>query len=76
MIYYFDVTETYIKTVGIEAEDMQQARERVEELYDSKDIDLGGLPHNVFFECVQTEVQDLIDETLITPDEIETFTLT
>ena len=76
MIYYFDVTEAYVKTVGIEAEDMQQARERVEELYDSKDIDLGGLPYNVFFEYVQAEVQELIDETLITPDEIETFTLT
>lgn len=73
MIYYFDVKETYVKTVGIEADSMRHAAERVEELYDSKAFDLGGLPNEIEFECVQTEVKDLIKQTLITPEEIEVF---
>lgn len=73
MIYYFDVKETYVKTVGIEADSMRDAAERVEELYDSKVFDLSGLPNEIEFECVQTEVKDLIKQTLITPEEIEVF---
>lgn len=73
MIYYFDITETFVNTVGVEANDIQQALLRVEELYDSKVFDLGGLPHDIEIECVQAEVQDLIDLKLITPEEIEVY---
>jgi hypothetical protein len=75
MIYYFDVKETYIKTVGVEAESLRHATERVEELYYSKNIDLSGLPNEIDFNYVQSEVEDLIETGDITPEEIETFSL-
>lgn len=73
MVYYFDVKETFIKTVGVEAEDLQQAVTRVEDLYDSKTFDLGGFPHEIEFEHISDDVEDLIKETLITPEEIEVY---
>lgn len=73
MVYYFDITETFVTTVGVEADDIQQAFVRAEELYDSKVFDLGGSPHDIEIECVQAEVQDLIDLKLIAPEEIEVY---
>lgn len=75
MIYYFDVIETYVKTVGVEAEDLNQATYRVEELYRSKDISIDTLPNDIEFAYIQDEVEDIIATGYITPDEIETFTL-
>lgn len=73
MIYYFDVKETYVKTVGIEADDLSSAQYRVEELYNCRDFDCGGLPHDIEFEYVQDEVEDLIRQSYITQEEIEVF---
>ena len=73
MVYYFDVKETFIKTVGVEADNLHQATYRVEELYDSHTFDLGGLPHEIEFEHVSNDVEELIEQTLITPEEIEVY---
>ena len=75
MIYYFDVTETYVKTVGVEAEDLNQATYRVEELYDSRVFDFGELPHEIEFEHISDDIKELVEEGGITLDEIETFLL-
>ena len=75
MIYYFDVKETYVKTVGVEAEDLNQATYRVEELYDSKVFDLDGLPTEIEFEHISDDIKELIEEGDVALDEIETFTL-
>lgn len=73
MIYYFDITETYVKTVGIEADSLSQAFCRVDELYHSKDIDLFGLPDDIEIEYVQDMVEELTEQGDITPEEIEVF---
>lgn len=73
MVYYFDVKETFITTVGVEAEDLQQAAYRVEELYDSHAFDLGGLPHEIEFEHVSNDVEELIEQKIVTPEEIEVY---
>ena len=75
MIYYFDVTETYVKTVGVEAEDLNQAAYRVEELYDSRVFDCGELPREIEFEHISDDIKELVEEGDITLDEIETFLL-
>lgn len=73
MIYYFDVKETYIKTVGIEAKDLSHAYERVEDLHHCCEFDLGELPHEIEFEYVQDEVEDCIKQGDLLPEEIEVF---
>ena len=40
MKYYFDVTEKYIKTVAIEADNLEQAQKRVENAYDKKEFEI------------------------------------
>ena len=73
MIYYFDVKETYIKTVGVEAEELEQAVTRVEDLYNSKAFDLGDLPHEIEFEHVSDDVEEFIKQKIVTPEEIEVY---
>jgi hypothetical protein len=74
MIYYFDVKETFIKTVGVEADDLCHAEERVEELYHCHEFELKRVyPHDIEFEYVQDEVENCMKQGFITPEEIEVF---
>lgn len=72
MKFYFDVTETNVKTIAIEADTLEQAAKRVEEAYLKKEFAINReLPDDIEFKDVTNEVKNLIKETLITEEEIE-----
>lgn len=73
MIYYFDVKKIFVKTVGIEADNLQHACERVEDLYDCNIFDLGKFPQDIEIEYVQDEVENCIAQGDLYPEEIEVF---
>lgn len=72
MKFYFDIIETNVKTVSIEANDLSQALKKVEEAYEKKEFVINReLPDDIEFKNVTSEVENLIKETLITEEEIE-----
>ncbi len=74
MKYYFDVTEKYIKTIAIEADNLEQARQRVESAYDRKEF---VIDHEYFtdveFKDAQEEVEECIKDGFFAEEELEIF---
>ena len=74
MIHYLDITETFIKTVGIEADSLNDAMDKAEELYENRAFILHReYPSDIEFESVQYEVEHSIAQGFVTPEEIEVF---
>lgn len=72
--FYFDVTETFIKTIAIEADNFEQANERIKSAYHRKEF---KMDHEYFTEVefvnVQEEVEQSIKDKFIAEEEFETF---
>ena len=72
--FYFDVTETFIKTIAIEADSFEQASERIKSAYHRKEFKIG---HEYFTEVefvnAQEEVEKSIKDKFIAEEELETF---
>ena len=72
--YFFDIKECFIKTVAVEANSLEEAKEKLKENYK-----LGGININhdycdyIYFKSVQKEIQKTIDEGVINENELETF---
>lgn len=74
MKYYFDVTETYIQTIAIEADNQEQARKRIENAYNKKEFIINREYFtDVKFEDVQEDVEKSIKDKCIAEEEIKTF---
>jgi hypothetical protein len=71
MVYYFDVKETFIKTVGVEAEDLQQAYKRILKIYNSKKINFDKQSDEISFNCIQDEIENSIMTGDIDPKDID-----
>lgn len=74
MKYYFDVTETFIKTIAIEADSLEQAEKRIENAYENKEFKISReYPDHIDFKCAQEVVEECIRDGFIHESELETF---
>lgn len=74
MKFYFDVTETFIRTIAIEADDFDQAEKRIAAAYNRKEFEMDRTaPDDVEFVNAQKEVEESIEQGFFSPDELETF---
>ena len=74
MKFYFDVTETFVQTVAIEAKSREQARRRIEGAYNRKEFEIDRKhPDDIVFKDVQKEVKKSIREGFVAEEELETF---
>lgn len=56
MKYYFDVKETFTKTVCIEADSLEQAEQRVQNAYKQEEFDINReYPDDVEFKCISED---------------------
>lgn len=72
--FYFDVTEKYIKTIAVEADNITQAIYRVEKAYDRKEFEI----NHAAFDDVEIKnstqsIEKTIKEGWCAEEEIETF---
>lgn len=73
-IFYFDIKEICVKTVGIKAEDFKSARENIETLHADGKIKLNHTSYDyVSFKSVQKTIEENIDDGFIDPEELDTF---
>ena len=74
MKFYFDVTETFVQTIAIEAKSREQAQRRIESAYNRKEFEIDREhPDDVDFKYAQKEVEECIREGLVAEEELETF---
>ena len=74
MKYYFDVTETFIKTIAIEADNLEQAEKRIEKAYENNEFKISReYPDYVDFKNAQEVVEECIKDGFIHERELETF---
>ena len=74
MKYYIDVTETFIKTIAVEADSLEQAQQRAEDAWHNKEFEIGHrYPDEVKFPDATDVVKGCIEEGFIAEEEIETF---
>lgn len=74
MKYFFDVSETFIKTIAVEAENLSQAKERLEQAYNQKKINISHKhPDDIDFKYAQKEVEECIEQGFVSSDELETI---
>lgn len=59
--FYFDVTETFIKTIAIEADSFEQASERIKSAYHRKEFKIG---HEYFTEVEFVNAQEEVEKVL------------
>lgn len=67
MKYYFDVVETFIKTVAIEADNLEQAQKRLMNAYCENEFEV---EHNY---CDDVDFKEIKEEDLLETENIETF---
>jgi hypothetical protein len=74
MKYYIDVTETFIKTIAVEADSLEQAQARVEDAWHNNEFEISRMnPDYVQFPDATDVVKDCIEEGFIAEEEIETL---
>ena len=74
MKYYFDVTETFIRTIAVEADDFEQAEKRVNAAYNRKEFEINHEhPDDIEFKDVQKDVEESIEQGFFSSDELETL---
>lgn len=72
MTYYFDVKETFIKTIAVEADNYTQAEERINAAYDRGEFEiLRNSPDEVECCWVQEEVEQCIEEGVFSKEDLE-----
>jgi hypothetical protein len=72
--FYFDVTEKYIKTIAVEADNITQAIHRVEKAYDRKEFEINHLAFDdVEIKNSTQSIEKTIKEGWCAEEEIETF---
>lgn len=74
MKFYFDVAETFIKTVAIEADNLEQAQRRVESAHCRGEFEIDH-EHPDVVDCknATTEVEEFFKTGDCAEEEIETF---
>lgn len=74
MKYYFDVTETFIKTVAVEAKSVREAKKIVEKAWHENLVNINHQhPDDIKFKNAQKDVQLSIDEGFVNESELLTF---
>jgi hypothetical protein len=74
MKFYFDVTETNVKTIAIEANDFEQALRRAEKAHERKEFSINRkFFDDVKFKHVQEEVEQCIKDGSVAEEEFEIF---
>ena len=74
MKFYFDVTETFIKTIAIEADSLEQAQRRIDGAWHRGEFEIDReYPDDVDFKFAQNEVEECIREGFFAEEELETF---
>lgn len=74
MKYYFDVTEFFKKTVAVEANSLNEAKEIVDKAWSEGLINIDRkYPDDVEFANNQEEILEAIDEGFIDKEELATF---
>ena len=77
MKFYFDVIETFIRTIGIEADNLEQAERRVEGAWRRSEFEIShNHPDDIEFKEVTTEVEEFFEAGDCAEEEIETFDCT
>ena len=72
--FYFDITEKYVKTIAVEADNITQAIQRAEQAYDQKEFKMNhDLFDDVEIKNVTRDVEETIKEGFYTEEDIETF---
>lgn len=74
MKFYFDVKETFVKTVAIEADNLEQALHRVDKAYRRDEFEIDKeYPDEIDFKDVTIEVEEFFQTGDCAEEEIETF---
>ena len=74
MKYYIDVTETFIKTIAVEADSLEQAQQRAEDAWYNDEFEISHkYPDTVQFPDATDVVKECIAEGFVAEEEIETF---
>ena len=74
MKYYIDVTETFIKTIAVEADSLEQAQQRAEDAWHNKEFKINHkYPDSVDFPDATNVVNECIEDGFVAEEEIETF---
>ena len=74
MTYYFDVKETFIKTIAIEADNLEQAEQRVDSAWHRGEFEINReYPDDVEFNWAQEAVENCIKEGDFAKEELTTF---
>ena len=72
--FYFDITEKYVKTIAVEADNIIQAIQRAAKAYNQKEFKINHeLFDDVVIKNVTRDVEETIKEGFYTEEEIETF---
>jgi hypothetical protein len=74
MKFYFDIKEIFVKTIAIEAENIEQAERRVQGAYNRKEFKINREhPDDVNFIFAQDDVEKCIQQGFFSEEELETF---
>lgn len=74
MKFYFDVTETFTKTVAVEADSINEARKILDKAWDEGAIEINHeAPDDIEFKNPQESIQECIDDGWCFEDEFDTF---
>ena len=74
MKFYFDVIETFIKTIAVEADNIEQAQRRADGAYKRNEFEIDRTyPDQVDFKNATTEVEEFFQTGDCAEEEIETF---
>ena len=72
--YYFDLKQTVVITVAVEADSLKQAENKVADALANGELCIAdGKWDDVELTNVSEEVEDLIEKGFCDPDEFETF---
>lgn len=74
MKFYFDVTETFVRTIAIEADNLEQAERRIDGAWHRNEFEIDHeYPDEYEFKEVTTEVEEFFQTGDCAEEEIETF---
>ena len=74
MKYYIDVTETFVKTIAVEADSLEQAQQRAEDAWHNEEFKISHkYPDTVQFPDATGVVKGCIEEGFIAEEEIKTL---
>lgn len=74
MTYYFDVKETFIKTIAVEADNFTQAKQRINKAWHRGEFEIDhNNPDDVEFIYAQETIEKYIKDGYFTKEELETL---